>query len=59
VLALRPLEARRLSYPLAAAYLVIAYLISRWTDGVATGIGFFILIAAFIAAWIPIRRTRG
>ena len=46
-------------YPLAAALLVGVYLVAKWTDGIATGVGFFLLTAAFMAVWIPLSRRSG
>ncbi len=39
----------RLFIPLAVMTLVGAYLITVWTNGIATGVGFFVLIAAYMA----------
>jgi hypothetical protein len=46
----------RVFIPLAALVLGSAYLITVWTDGVATGVGFFAVIAVFMAVYFLLQR---
>jgi hypothetical protein len=49
---------RRVFIPLAITVLVGAYLITVWTDGAATAVGFFLLIGAFMAVHFFLRRAQ-